>query len=102
MFNLHKKAAPLAIPACAFAFVQTATAQSTQQIPDLSGTYDVATLTPLERPKAFANELYLSREDAEKIRAADAARKAETNELSDPTEKRHPLAAMVRLVLRVM
>ena len=70
--------------------MQAAAAQSTLQVPDLNGTYDVATLTPLERPKAFANELYLSREEAEKIRAADAARKAETNELSDPNRAAPP------------
>ncbi len=27
---------------------------------DLSGIYNVATLTPLERPEAFVNNLYLS------------------------------------------
>ena len=35
--------------------------------PDLSGTYDIATLTPLERPAEFGDELYLTPEEAEKI-----------------------------------
>ncbi len=41
--------------------------------PELSGNYDTATLTPLERPKEFGDELYLSREEAAKISAATKA-----------------------------
>ena len=41
--------------------------------PDLSGTYDAATLTPLERPKEFGDKLYMTREEAEKIAADQAA-----------------------------
>ena len=29
--------------------------------PDLSGTFDAATLTPLERPREFGDKLYMSR-----------------------------------------
>ena len=57
---------------------------------DLSGTYDVATLTPLERPKAYGKNLYLSVEDAEKMRAADAAAKADRNEASNPDREAPP------------
>ena len=32
---------------------------------DLSGTYDVGTLTPLERPEQFGDNLYLTKEQAE-------------------------------------
>ena len=32
--------------------------------PDLSGVYDIATLTPLERPKEFGDSLYLTPEEA--------------------------------------
>jgi hypothetical protein len=35
--------------------------------PDLSGTYDVATLTPLQRPTQFGDNLYLTREQALEI-----------------------------------
>ena len=35
--------------------------------PNLSGTYDAATLTPLVRPAAFGDNLYLSKEEADKI-----------------------------------
>ncbi len=30
------------------------------EVPDLTGTYDVATLTPLFLPKAYGENLYLS------------------------------------------
>ena len=40
--------------------------------PDLNGHYNTATLTPLERPKEFGDNQYLSREEADKI-AADAS-----------------------------
>ena len=35
--------------------------------PDLSGTYNGATLTPMTRPKEFGNNRYLTKEEAEKI-----------------------------------
>ena len=37
--------------------------------PQLSGTYDVGTLTPLERPAAFGDHLELTPEEAEQMRA---------------------------------
>ena len=51
---------------------------------DLTGTYDVATLTPLERPAMFGNNRFLSQEEAEKIRRDDANAKAERGTKSDP------------------
>ncbi len=36
--------------------------------PDLSGVYDIATLTPLQRPEEFGDNLYLSPEEAEKAK----------------------------------
>ena len=44
-------------------------------VPDLSGTYDLATLTPLQRPAAFGNNKFLSPQEAEAIRQAEAQRK---------------------------
>ena len=35
--------------------------------PDLSGTYDIATLTPLERPEEFGDKLYMTPEEAQEI-----------------------------------
>ena len=63
---------------------------SAQGAVDLSGTYNVATLTPLERPKMFGNNKYLTKEAAEKIRAQDAAAKAERGKNSDPNRSAPP------------
>ena len=43
--------------------------------PDLSGNYNVATLTPLERPAIYGDKLSLTRAEAEEIVAAEAARR---------------------------
>jgi len=41
--------------------------------PDLSGTYDGSTLTPLERPPEFGDRLYLTREEADRMLAEERA-----------------------------
>jgi hypothetical protein len=53
-------------------------ASTSYAVPDISGTYDVGTLTPLERPEAFGNNLFLSEEAAAKI-AANIARMREND-----------------------
>ena len=52
--------------------------------PDLSGTYDIATLTPLQRPKEFGDALYMTPEQAKKITKMRAERVAEADNPSDP------------------
>jgi hypothetical protein len=42
--------------------------------PDLSGTYDVSTLTPLERPREFGENLYLTPEQANAIMETERLR----------------------------
>ena len=42
--------------------------------PDLSGTYDVATMTPLERPAGLGNRLVLTPEEAAALERYEAAR----------------------------
>ena len=59
-------------------------------MPDLSGNYNVATLTPLERPKMFGDNLYLSSEAAEKIASDTATRKAQASKDSDPAREAPP------------
>ncbi len=56
--------------------------------PDLQGTYDLATLTPLERPKGMASAV-LSREEAAKLESAAAARK-EQSERSIKADRQAP------------
>ncbi len=60
------------------------------QIPDLSGNYNVATLTPLERPKMFGDKLYLSQEAAAKIAADAKERRLATSQDSDPDREAPP------------
>jgi hypothetical protein len=43
--------------------------------PDLQGTYDLATLTPLERPPAFGNQLTMTDDQARRLEQAVAARR---------------------------
>jgi len=41
--------------------------------PDLSGTYDAGTVTPVDRPSQFGNNLYLTPEEAKKLEESSAA-----------------------------
>ncbi len=52
--------------------------------PDLSGTYDIATITPLQRPEMFGNTLYMTPEQAEQAAARVAAVKSADQQVSDP------------------
>jgi len=47
--------------------------------PDLTGTYNVSTLTPLQRPREFGDNLELTPEEAQKIMEAEKAAMAEAN-----------------------
>ena len=74
------------LPTTALAEIKR-TAQGT---PDLSGTYNVSTLTPLQRPKHFGNNLELTPEQAEKMIAAEKAAMAEANRNRGPIEEAPP------------
>jgi hypothetical protein len=52
--------------------------------PDFSGTYDAATLTPLERPPAYGDKLYMTPEEAKKIAEDQAAFLDNALQESDP------------------
>ncbi len=58
--------------------------------PDLTGTYNVATLTPLERPKEYGDTLFMTPEQAKKIATDVAALKAANSETSDPDRTAPP------------
>jgi len=79
--------AVIAVSGCTGIANETAIAD---EHPDLSGTYDHATLTPMQRPRMYGEKLYLSKEEAEKIAAKDAADKAARNEASDPDREAPP------------
>jgi hypothetical protein len=58
--------------------------------PDLSGTYDTATITPLQRPEIYGDKLTLSAQEAKAIAAEAAARIAENSADSDPNRAAPP------------
>jgi len=58
--------------------------------PDLTGTYDAATLTPLQRPEEYGENLFLTREEAEEIAADAAKRRADRHQVSDPDREAPP------------
>ena len=58
--------------------------------PDLSGNYDAATLTPLTRPEAYGDKLYLTQEEASAIAEAEQLRNHERNLPSDPNREAPP------------
>ncbi len=59
-------------------------------VPDLSGTYNVSTLTPLQRPTQFGDNLELTPEEAEKIMKAEEAAMAEANRNRGPITEAPP------------
>ena len=52
--------------------------------PDLSGTYNVATLTPLQRPEELGDKLTLTDEEAEALAKKEAAMVAKADEATNP------------------
>ena len=63
---------------------------NSQAVPDFTSTYDTATLTPLQRPKAFGNKLTMTRAEADKIAATEAALQSENAQSSDPNREAPP------------
>jgi len=59
--------------------------------PDLSGTYDAATLTPLERPERFGNRLVLSEQEARAVAEEERTRNETRNQPSDPNREAPPV-----------
>ncbi len=57
---------------------------------DLSGTYDVGTLTPLERPEAFGESRYMTAEQAAQIEARMGRMMAADSAPSDPDRAAPP------------
>ncbi len=58
--------------------------------PDLSGTYDVSTLTPLQRPEDLGEKLVLTAEEAAEVAARAQARDIRRLEPSDPNRGAPP------------
>ena len=60
------------------------------QRPDLSGTYDIATLTPLQRPAKLGDKLTLTDEEAQEIARKEAEYMARRNAATDPNREAPP------------
>lgn len=65
-------------------------ALASDERPDLTGTYNAATLTPLQRPQMFGDKLYMSREEAEQLAQRTAQYRASANRPSDPERDAPP------------
>jgi hypothetical protein len=64
--------------------------RTAQGVPDLSGTYDVATLTPLQRPKEFGTNMELTPEAAAAIVEENRRRVAERDKNRGPITEAPP------------
>ena len=58
--------------------------------PDFTGTYDTATLTPVQRPGYYADELYVTKEQAEERAKQAAQALAANNAKKDPNREAPP------------
>ena len=63
--------------------------------PDLSGSYDTATLTPLERPEELGDKLVLTGEEAAEIEKEEFELNAKRNAASDPNREAPPAGGRV-------
>jgi len=80
----------LTILAIAAALPGADVARTSDGRPDLSGMYDIATLTPLVRPANLGERLTLTDAEAVALAKAEAARKAKNDQASDPNRKAPP------------
>ena len=62
-----------------------------QKVPDLQGTYDVATMTPLERPAEFKGRAKLTPEEARAMEAYEAKRQETAAAPDDPNRAAPPV-----------
>ena len=59
--------------------------------PDLQGVYDLATLTPLERPEALGSSVTMTEEQSRKLEQQTASRREVLNRPSDPNRVAPPV-----------
>ena len=86
---VKKECRKVLLPVVAVLLAETVFAGQ-DQIPDISGNYNVATLTPLERPRMFGDNLYLSKEAAAKIAAGAKKMRLATSQDSNPDREAPP------------
>jgi hypothetical protein len=79
-----RRAAPLAMAVAVAALVPEASAQRASSPRDLSGVWNYATMTPLERPREFAERETLTPEEADRFERQTTERQATTNNTAGP------------------
>ncbi|MEC8755787.1 MAG: hypothetical protein VXX72_09175, partial [Pseudomonadota bacterium] len=93
MAAVHRFVASVARPAvlaCGLLTLTTAQAEF-----DLNGTYDVGTLTPLERPEMYGDKLLLSKAEAETLEERFREFQQQANQSSDPNRSAPEAGARV-------
>ncbi len=90
ILSLTGLAALLVTSPAARAADSKAVARTADGHPDLSGTYDVATLTPLARPAMYGDKAFITRDEAVKIEEQEKALMAAANRQSDPDREAPP------------
>ncbi len=83
--------AALVLPAALFAAESTDIPRTASGKPDLTGTYDIATLTPLSRPARFADKKTITAEENKQIAEYWANNLAKDAEASDPDREAPPV-----------
>ena len=78
----------LSLPAALFA--ESDVSRTASGHPDLTGNYDAATLTPLTRSAKFGDNLYLTREEADKLAEDERVSTEKSSADSDPDREAPP------------
>ena len=88
---LHRFLIALGVPLIASSAAVTGGIPRTPEgRPDFSGTYDIATLTPLQRPAKYGDKLTLTEEEAAEVARKEAEYIAKRNAATDPNREAPP------------
>ncbi len=84
LFRRASRVIAIATATCTTSIVLADIPRTESGLPDLNGTYNIATLTPLERPQRYGNKKTVTVEEAKEIEAYWAANLAKDEQKSDP------------------
>jgi hypothetical protein len=91
MVRMIRKATGMVASAAVATVLMTTTAVHGQRVPDLQGTYDVATMTPLERPPELKGRAKLTPEEAKAMEEYEAKRQEAAAAPDDPNRTAPPV-----------
>jgi len=86
----HARISALLLTAVAVAVAAEKGPRTPDGHPDLSGIYDIATLTPLNRPENVGNRASLTAAEAKALAEANAGKLAQQNQRTDPNRAAPP------------